>query len=74
MNKIVFEYLHCGRKIRYKSESRAQKVADQQNKRGKGGKVLPYHCKVCDGWHNGHETSTTKVLFLKTSYRHVPIA
>jgi len=55
MNDIVFGYLHCGRKVRYKSKTKAQKISDVVNKRHPNQpKMAPYHCKVCDGWHNGH--------------------
>jgi hypothetical protein len=54
MNDIVFGYLHCGRKIRFKSKCRAQNVADQTNKK-QSNKIYPYFCKICEGWHNGHK-------------------
>lgn len=68
MNKVVFDYLHCGRKIRYKSESRAQKVADQQNKRDHDN-LKVYHCKICEGWHLGHDKSANRMLFLRRSHK-----
>jgi hypothetical protein len=53
MNDIVFGYLHCGRKMRFRSEIRAKRFADRFNKK-KDEKIYPYFCKICEGWHNGH--------------------
>lgn len=53
MNEIEFGYMHCGRKVRFKSEAKAMVVANQVNKKYRLDKVAPYYCNVCDGWHNG---------------------
>jgi hypothetical protein len=59
MNDIVFGYLHCGRKVRYRSEARARRVCEQMRKKGKGN-IEPYFCTICEGWHNGHRKKGEK--------------
>ena len=48
-----FEHRSCRSKIRHESRLEARAAARDTARRG-GGRILPYHCGFCDGWHVGH--------------------
>ena len=64
MDNIAFKYLHCTRKIRHRSEKRAQNVCDTI-RNGGFDEVFPYLCKFCGGWHVGHRSNKTIETFKK---------
>jgi hypothetical protein len=53
MDEILARYLFCGRKRIYPTKAAAQQAADSAKKEKKYD-IVPYQCKFCKAWHNGH--------------------
>jgi len=49
-----FEHRSCRSKVAQGSRREARAVGTVQMNRRGGGRVAPYHCGFCDGWHVGH--------------------
>lgn len=51
LTKFLLSPQTCGEKRRYKNESEAKKVAEEQELLNPGLKLRTYKCILCDGWH-----------------------
>ena len=49
----IYQYRHCGKKIRFPSWDAAEEVA-QTIGNGNGELLQPYVCEFCWAWHIGH--------------------
>jgi hypothetical protein len=55
-----YEFNHCAKKTRYRSERSA---GNHIRSRRKAGVIITetlgvYHCAICEGWHIGHSSRT----------------
>jgi hypothetical protein len=58
----------CGGKQKYDSKEKANIQVALLNKKG-GAKVRTYLCKLCNGYHFGHESKSTKMENNKKKYK-----
>ena len=70
----IDKWFSCGGKIRYKKEQSAKNIIKQQKKKGKiiSRTLTVYHCKICGGWHIGHNRMLMKKEKLEKDLNQMP--